>query len=74
MLQGYAMHSPTSPPRRDLDPDNIHTATGQAYRVLIIEDDVELGRCPELSCRFESVVVKIMRLFSSCCRCVAAHW
>ena len=46
MQQGYAMPSPPprTPPPRELDPDNIHTATGQAFRVLIIEDDVELAR------------------------------
>jgi len=46
MQQGYAMPSPPprTPPPRELDPDNIHTASGQAFRVLIIEDDVELAR------------------------------
>ena len=38
------MPSPASSPRRELDPDNIQSATGQPYRVLIIEDDVELAR------------------------------
>ena len=47
MLQGMEMPSPVkpkTPPRRDLDPDNIHTATGQSFRVLIVEDDIELAR------------------------------
>ena len=44
MLQGYAMPSSASQPRREHDPDSLHTATGQSYRVLIIEDDVELAR------------------------------
>ncbi len=36
--------APVTPPHRDLDPDSLHSATGEAYRVLIIEDDVELAR------------------------------
>ena len=44
MLQGFPMPSPAPAPRRELDPDNIQTAGGQAFRVLIIEDDVELAR------------------------------
>jgi len=34
----------TSPARRELEPDNLHAANGQIFRVLIIEDDVELAR------------------------------
>ena len=55
MLQGYAMpsrssssSSPTSAQNRreaqQFDPDNMQTSSGQPYRVLIIEDDVELAR------------------------------
>ena len=51
MLQGYAMPSSSSSSssnssniRRDFDPDKMQTSTGQPYRVLIIEDDVELAR------------------------------
>ena len=38
------MPTPASASRREFDPDNIQTANGQAFRVLIVEDDVELAR------------------------------
>ena len=48
MLRGYAMSKPTPPLRRAFvptsDPDNMQTSSGLPYRVLIIEDDVELAR------------------------------
>lgn len=43
MLQGYVMPS-NAKPNRDLDPDVMQAPNGQAYRVLIVEDDVELAR------------------------------
>jgi two-component system OmpR family response regulator/two-component system response regulator RstA len=38
------MPSTASPAQRELDPDNLRTAGGVAFRVLIVEDDVELAR------------------------------